>query len=169
MVGKRQTALQVPVADKTCFNSSSAYGQDGQGQGENVMDSSKFRRLMAAAMLGLTALLAACTVTVEEDGPPPPRPGGICPRIYQPVCAERFGERDTFSNACVAESRGFDVLYRGECRRRPPRPEPLPGEGVVCPTIYAPVCARRGGVFRTFENSCVADASGFRVIAGGEC
>jgi hypothetical protein len=114
-------------------------------------------------------MVAACTVTVEEEGPPPPRPGGICPRIYQPVCAERFGERDTFPNACVAESGGYDVIYRGECRRRPPLPEVLPGGGVACPTIYRPVCARRGGIFRTFENSCVADASGFRVIADGEC
>ena len=129
----------------------------------------RIRYLTAAAVLGLAATLAACTVTVEEDGPPPPRPGGLCPRIYQPVCAERFGERDTFPNACVAESRGYDVLYRVECRRRPPRPEVLPGGGVACPMIYRPVCARQGGIFRTFENSCVADASGFRVVADGEC
>lgn len=128
----------------------------------------RIRYALAAAILGLAAILAACTVTVEEEVPPP-RPGGICPRIYQPVCAERFGERDTFPNACVAASRGYDVLYRGECRRRPPRPEVLPGGGIACPMIYAPVCARRGGIFRTFENSCVADASGFRVIADGEC
>lgn len=133
------------------------------------MNPGKMRHLMAAVVLGVVAMLAACTVTVEEDGPPPPRPGGICPRIYQPVCAERFGARDTFPNDCVAESRGFDVLYRGECRRRPPRPDVLPGGGVACPMIYAPVCARRGGIFRTFENSCVADASGFRVVANGEC
>jgi hypothetical protein len=139
------------------------------GNREKAMIKGRTRQLIAAALLGISAALAACTVTVEEEGPPPPRPGGICPRIYDPVCATRFGERETISNACVAETRGYDVLYRGECRRRPPRPDPLPGGGVACPTIYQPVCARRGGIFRTFENSCVADASGFRVIAGGEC
>jgi Kazal-type serine protease inhibitor domain len=137
---------------------------------ERTMNLGKMRHLIAAVVLGFAAILAACTVTVEEDGPPPPRPGGICPRIYQPVCAERFGERDTFPNACVAESRGYDVIYRGECRRRPPRPEPLPDDGpVVCPLDYRPVCARQGGIFRTFGNRCAAEASGFRVVARGEC
>jgi Kazal-type serine protease inhibitor domain len=138
------------------------------------------RWLIAALAIGLSA----CTVTVDE-GNPPPRPGpgpdrpGICSRDYNPVCAQRGGERKTFVNGCIADSRGFDVIYRGECRvgppltPRPPRPgdpRPLPDDtGVVCPTIYAPVCARQGGVVRTFANSCVAGASGFRVIGDGEC
>ncbi len=124
--------------------------------------------------IGLLALgLSACTVTVDEGNPPPrPRPGGMCPKIYMPVCAEGYGERQTLPNECVAESRGFRVLYGGECRSRPPRPprpEPLPGDAVVCPMIHAPVCARQGGVFRTFSNSCIAEASGFRVVEDGEC
>ena len=122
-------------------------------------------------LIGLLALgLSACTVTVDEGNPPPrPRPGGMCPRIYMPVCAERFGERQTFSNDCVAESRGFRVLYAGECRRAPPPPRPDPDGGTVCPMIHAPVCAKQGGVFRTFSNSCVARASGFRVVDNGPC
>jgi hypothetical protein len=128
----------------------------------------------ALILAALAAVLSACTVTVDEGNPPPrprpPRPD-ICPRIYQPVCAERFGERQTFSNDCVAESRGFNILYDGECRRtpRPPRPDPLPGGGVVCPLINAPVCARQGGILRTFANSCVAEASDFTVIDNGPC
>ena len=125
------------------------------------------------SLIGLMAIgLSACTVTVDEGNPPPrPRPGGMCPKIYMPVCAERYGERQTFSNDCVAQSRGFRVLYAGECRRapRPPRPDPLPGDGTVCPMIHAPVCARQGGVIRTFPNSCVAEASGFRVVDNGPC
>ena len=128
------------------------------------------------SVIGFLAVgLAACTVTVDE-GTPPPRPGpprpDICPRIFAPVCAERYGERQTFSNDCIAETRGFRILYDGECRRspRPPRPDPFPEPGgIACPMINAPVCARQGGVFRTFPNSCVAEASGFDVVGGGEC
>ncbi len=146
---------------------------------------------MKSSHLFMTVLaigLSACTVTVDE-GNPPPRPGprpGICPRIYQPVCATRFGERETFPNACVAETRGFDIIYGGECRRRPPyidppisprplppRPRPLPpfpdDTGVVCPTVIAPVCARNRGIVRTFQNACIAQGSGFRVIDDGPC
>lgn len=137
------------------------------------------RLLLTALALGLSA----CTVTVDE-GNPPPRPGprpGICPRIYQPVCATRFGERETFSNSCIAETRGFDVLYGGECRRRPlisepdfppaPRPRrPFPDNtGVVCPAFIAPVCARQGGILRTFQNACIAQGSGFSVVDDGPC
>ncbi|MGB8818351.1 MAG: peptidase [Rhizobiaceae bacterium] len=137
-------------------------------------------RTMTFGLLGLfCATLAACTVTVDEQGPPP-RAGGYCPRIYQPVCATRYGERQTISNACVADQRGFDILYRGECRSRPPltprpprppraEPYPDPGVGVACPLISAPVCARRGRVLRTFANDCVAEASGFQIIADGDC
>lgn len=127
------------------------------------------------SLVGLLAIsLAACTVTVDEGNPPPrprpPRPD-ICPRIYMPVCAERYGERQTFANDCEAESRGFRIISEGECRRtpRPPRPEPNPDEATVCPLIQAPVCARQGGLFRTFSNSCIAEASGFNVVDNGPC
>lgn len=110
--------------------------------------------------------LSSCTVVVEENRPPrPDRPGPICTREYDPVCAERFGERQTFSNACLAESAGYRILRRGECRRRPDRP----GEGTFCPRIYNPVCARRGPDFQTFGNECLADAAGYRVVSPGRC
>jgi hypothetical protein len=138
-------------------------------------------------ILGLISLmalgLAACTVTVDEGNPPPrprpPRPE-VCPRIYMPVCAERAGERQTFPNDCEAESRGFRIISDGECRRPPrpdprprpdpfPGPDPQPGGGIVCPLINAPVCARQGGLFRTFSNSCIAEGSGFIVVDNGPC
>jgi hypothetical protein len=147
----------------------------------------KISKLLTTALaLGL----AACTVTVDEGNPPPrpdPRPRA-CPRIYQPVCATRYGEQRDFSNSCVAQTRGFVVLYGGECRERRPisepnyeprplpprprpnRPRPLPyGAGVVCPSFVAPVCARQGGVVRTFQNACIAQGSGFRVVDDGPC
>ena len=59
--------------------------------------------------------------------PTPPLPEGeqiACPRIYDPVCAQKQvqcvtapcpPERRTFSNSCVAGAEGFTVLYKGEC------------------------------------------------------
>jgi hypothetical protein len=131
------------------------------------------RKLHLAATVFALAL-TSCTVVVDEpvtDGPgvfpPGPRPG-ICTREYRPVCGVRgYGERQTFPNACIAEAEGYRIVQRGECRPiRPPQSEPDP---VVCPQIYAPVCARQGGVLRTFPNECQAEGSGFRVIEDGPC
>ncbi|HHZ10797.1 MAG TPA: protease inhibitor [Rhizobiales bacterium] len=129
------------------------------------------RKPAARRATGLIAgllVLSSCTVVVEEGRPPrPDRPGPVCTREYDPVCAERFGERQTFSNACLAESAGFRIVRYGECRRRPN--EPRPEDGTFCPKIYDPVCARRGPEFKTFGNECLADAAGYRVIQNGPC
>lgn len=129
------------------------------------------RKPSARSTVGfLVALLtlSSCTVVVEEPRPPrPDRPGPFCTREYDPVCAERFGERQTFSNACLAESAGYRIVRRGECRRRPDGPRP--GDDSFCPRIYDPVCARRGPEFRTFANECLADVAGYRVVQGGPC
>ena len=112
--------------------------------------------------------LSSCTVVVEENRPPrPDRPGPMCTREYAPVCAERFGERQTFSNGCLAESAGFRILRPGECRRKPDRPRP--DEGQFCTKIFKPVCARRGPDIQTFSNECLADVAGYRVVASGPC
>lgn len=127
-------------------------------------------------MIGLTG----CTVTVDEPRPVRPEPPvRACPRIYQPVCAVRGRERQTFSNQCLAASQGFDtIIYPGECRggprppispRPPVYPEPAPSEPVVCTQEYAPVCARQGSILRTFPNGCIAEGSGFQIIADGGC
>jgi hypothetical protein len=120
----------------------------------------------AAGLFVALLALSSCTVVVEENRPPrPDRPGPICTREYAPVCAERFGDRQTFSNGCLAESAGYRIIRDGECRRRPPKPD----EGAFCPKIYAPVCGRRGPDFQTFGNECLADVAGYRVVAPGPC
>ena len=51
-----------------------------------------------------------------------------------------------------------------EVEEGPIRPGP-----VACPMIYQPVCATRGGAFKTFGNGCQARAEGWRTIADGQC
>lgn len=119
-------------------------------------------RGLGAAAAGLMAL-SACTVVVEDPGPRPPVGPAYCPAIYAPVCGVRFGERRTFSNACMADRAGYDIIRRGECRREGS------DEPRFCTRDYRPVCARRDGRYRTFGNACEADAAGWRVVGRGEC
>lgn len=52
----------------------------------------------------------------------------------------------------------------------PPRPGPGPGPDVgYCTREYVPVCARRGQNYQTFNNSCLAEEAGFRIVNAGEC
>lgn len=125
-----------------------------------------FLRFFALVIGGLV-MLSACTVAVDEPRPPVrPGPGpGFCTREFRPVCAGRFGEQRTFTNACLADRAGWRIIHRGECRRG--------GGGDdgprVCTMDYQPVCATRRGNFRTFSNACGADAAGWRVVRRGEC
>jgi hypothetical protein len=48
----------------------------------------------------------------------------------------------------------------------PPRPGPQPQ---ICTREFVPVCAARNGERRTFSNECLAETSGFSIIAQGEC
>lgn len=127
-----------------------------------------YLRGLAGVLVGLV-VLSACTV-VDESGPGPgPGPGpGYCSREYEPVCARLYGERRTFSNACLADRAGYQVMRRGECRR-----DGGGGNGGdeprFCTREYRPVCARRDGRLRTFGNACEADAAGWRVVGNGEC
>lgn len=122
-----------------------------------------FLRSLAVALAGLI-VLSACTVVVDEPRPGPGPGPGYCTREYQPVCARRHGERRTFSNACMADRAGYQIIGRGECR--------LGGGGDgprACTMEYRPVCARRDGRYRTFGNACEADAAGWRIVGNGEC
>ncbi len=122
------------------------------------------RLIVSLFALGLTA---SCTVVVDDNSPPPrPGPPGYCTRNFDPVCAARPGDRQTFPNACVAESRGYRILHPGECRRTGGIE---PDDAVICPQIYAPVCARQGSNLRTFPNECQARGSGFNVVGDGPC
>jgi len=129
----------------------------------NMLSRILARRVMFAITL---LILASCTVVVDEGGSGPIRDDGpICTREYDPVCARRGGEWRTFHNACVADSAGFRVVRRGECRGGGDEG----GGPRFCTREYDPVCARRGGERRTFANSCLADGAGYRVIRNGEC
>lgn len=46
---------------------------------------------------------------------------------------------------------------------------PGPAQPQTCPMIYAPVCAQRGGLRKTFGNACQAQADNYRVISRGQC
>lgn len=132
------------------------------------------------AVLALVAL-GGCVVV---DGPIDTGPQ-YCTREYEPVCARRGDDRQTFPNECEAERAGYFVIRDGQCRGdrpdrpeydpRPPRPPqydprpPRPDRPQACPAIYAPVCARQGSDRRTFESACHAAASGYSVIRDGEC
>ena len=51
-----------------------------------------------------------------------------------------------------------------------PRPEPPYGpQSGYCTREYAPVCARRGGDRQTFNNGCLAEEAGYRILRSGEC
>jgi len=129
------------------------------------MRSATYLRSFALMFVGLI-VLAACTVVVDEPRPvrPGPPPGPSCSREFRPVCAGRFGEQRTFSNACLADRAGWRIIHRGECRRSGGGDGPR-----VCTMDYRPVCATRHGSFRTFSNACGADAAGWRVVRRGEC
>lgn len=125
------------------------------------------RMIARAGSLGLAlvALVSCTAVVVEEPRPIPIDPGPpICTREYEPVCARRGGDRQTFANACLAEAEGYRIVRDGECRRERPEPEER-----FCTREYDPVCGRRGGTFRTFGNACQADEAGYRIVSDGEC
>ncbi|MBZ9699403.1 MULTISPECIES: Kazal-type serine protease inhibitor family protein [unclassified Mesorhizobium] len=120
-------------------------------------------------VLFLSAVLAACTVVVDDGPGPrprPPRPGPqFCTKQYEPVCARRGDDRQTFANACLADRAGYGIVRDGPCRDGGEGG----GEQTFCTREYAPVCARRGGELRTFPNACEARAADYRIVGGGRC
>lgn len=148
------------------------------------------RRATIASLLSV--ILASCVVVDEGPGPRPlpPRPGPgpqFCTREYDPVCARRGNERQTFANSCMAEAAGFRIIRGGECRGGGDTGWNGGGGGggwngggggwngggggseQFCTREYRPVCGQRGGTLRTFPNGCEADSAGFRVVDQGPC
>jgi hypothetical protein len=125
------------------------------------------RIFVRCAMFAATlSMLASCTVVVDEPGPGPIRDDGpMCTREYDPVCARRGDSRRTFSNPCLADSAGYRIVRRGECRGGGDEG----GGPRGCSREYDPVCGRRGGEQRAFANSCLADEAGYRVVRRGQC
>lgn len=120
-----------------------------------------------------------CSFRPAPPRPPSRPPVQACTREFAPVCAERRGQRRTFSNSCEARASGFSIIRSGECSGRPPVSPPIsppmspPGRPLpgtqACTREYAPVCAQRGSSRRTFSNSCLAGADGFHIIHRGQC
>ncbi|WP_269930703.1 Kazal-type serine protease inhibitor domain-containing protein [Aminobacter sp. HY435] len=135
------------------------------------------RSLLRKAALAslISVVLASCTVVVDEGpGPRPPRPGPgpqFCTREYDPVCARRGDDRQTFANGCMAEAAGYRIIRGGQCRGDNGGWDGGNGGGnpQFCTREYRPVCAQRGGSLRTFPNACEADSAGFRVVDRGPC
>lgn len=125
--------------------------------------------LRAASLIAGTLLVASCAV---EDGPRP-RPEGpqSCPRIYQPVCGGRSGDRQTFPNACEANRAGYRIVSSGTCQvGRPGQPDlSEPVQSGICTREYRPVCARSGVDERTFGNACEAESQGYQVTDDEPC
>ncbi|WP_157017517.1 Kazal-type serine protease inhibitor domain-containing protein [Mesorhizobium xinjiangense] len=126
-----------------------------------------FRFWIGAFALAATAILAACTVVVDEPRPSRPgvgpRPPVACTREYAPVCGQRGNTRRTFANACTARAAGYRVNRRGPCGAS------SSGSPAVCTREHAPVCGQRGGRTRTFSNACLARSAGYRVDHRGAC
>ncbi|RUX07898.1 MAG: peptidase [Mesorhizobium sp.] len=132
-------------------------------------------RLLAAifsrqgfSVLFLSAILAACTVVVDDGPRPrPPRPEPqFCTKQYEPVCARRGDDRQTFANACLADRAGYRIVRDGPCRDGGGGGG---GQQAFCTREYAPVCGRRHGEMRTFPNACEARASDYRIVGEGPC
>ncbi|TGT46462.1 Kazal-type serine protease inhibitor [Mesorhizobium sp. M8A.F.Ca.ET.165.01.1.1] len=119
------------------------------------------------SVLFLSAILAACTVVVDDGPRPrPPRPEPqFCTKQYEPVCARRGDDRQTFANACLADRAGYRIVRDGPCRDGGVGG----GQQAFCTREYAPVCGRRHGEMRTFPNACEARASDYRIVGEGPC
>ena len=133
-----------------------------------VFSAKTFARKATVASL-LSLMLASCVVVEDGPGPRPPRPDPgpqFCTREYDPVCARRGGDRQTFANSCMAEAAGYRIIRGGECRGGGDDGWGGGGgrEEQFCTREYRPVCGRRGGALRTFPNACEADSAGYRVV-----
>lgn len=153
-----------------------------------VFSAKTFARKATVASL-LSLMLASCVVVEDGPGPGPrpprPDPGPqFCTREYDPVCARRGNDRQTFANSCMAEAAGYRIIRGGECRGGGGDGGWNGGGGngggggwngggggneQFCTREYRPVCGQRGGSLRTFPNACEADSAGFRVVDQGSC
>ena len=158
------------ASDRVAFDRGMARIVIGDGiEGEISMKflASVFSR-QGFAVLFLSALLAACTVVVDDGPGPRPRPPRpepeFCTRQYEPVCARRGGDRQTFANGCLADRAGYRIVRDGPCRGGGGGEEQT-----FCTREYAPVCARRHGEMRSFPNACEARAADYRIVGDGPC
>lgn len=72
--------------------------------------------------IGTLTILTGCAVALGGCGNmetmPGPGSGGssaACTREYAPVCGAKGYKRKTFSNACMAQAKGYSVIKEGRC------------------------------------------------------
>ena len=106
----------------------------------------------------------------------------VCPDVWDPVCS---CDGETYGNACEAAMAGASVDHMGECVVDCTENQECEGQEfcataagdclgsgecqdrpLLCPLIYAPVCACDGN---TYTNECFAHLNGWSVDYEGEC
>lgn len=78
------------------------------------------RILLSSLGVAGIVVLAGCMETMPgPDRPHRPRPEkpAMCTREYAPVCGVKRGKRQTFSNACMARAKGYNVVDQRPCER----------------------------------------------------
>ncbi len=115
----------------------------------------------------------------------------FCTQQYDPVCAafdtglrcitapcDTFVYK-TYGNACSAGADKSEVLFRGECGDK--EGQPVQEEPIICPAIYAPVCAKAKAniacvtapcpshEYKTYGNACAANGSKAMTSFDGTC
>ena len=67
--------------------------------------------LLGAPLSTGTAHSMAQTPTTSASQKAPPSPARKCSRIYKPVCGVMNGQKQTFSNSCMAETHGAKIVH----------------------------------------------------------
>ncbi|XP_055376138.1 ovoinhibitor-like [Condylostylus longicornis] len=110
----------------------------------------------------VATFMGECAVPVAE---PKKNCLKVCPAIYAPVCAFNGKTEQTFSNECQLQAfncendEHFVKTFAGQCETKAVPVAPKADCPMICPYIYAPVCASNGKTFQTFASECQLKAS----------
>jgi hypothetical protein len=107
-------------------------------------------------MFALSALLLAGVAAPVS----PAQAAAKCSKIFIPVCAvTKAGDRQTFSNSCMARAAHATILHSGKCG------------GEFCEFIFLPVCARDPATRQptTYPNACLAEKANAPLLHNGAC
>lgn len=70
--------------------------------------------ILTGCALSAAVTLGGCTNIEQMPGPGNDRPK-VCTKEYAPVCGAKGYKRKTFSNACMAQAKGYSVIKEGKC------------------------------------------------------